>query len=161
MKNIILICLFFFPLISQGARWHKAELSSTSGVKVEVSYQRLDYVQYSERRGIYPVHLYIAGANNHAKVRAVLINHMMDKAVCGRKAEINQEVEIIDLKPFGDNSYAGYLTSPQTKNWMIMDLERRSYCRHQISVGQEIAVVIDGQWLQDPISLSSNFRLNL
>ena len=159
MKSLLILSILAASLSAHSARWYKKSFVAREGIKIDVSYQLVEYVNYSSRHAAFPIHFEVIGLPSSAKVRVVFINKVKDLSVCGRAEQVLTEVVEKDLLPFGKN-HAAYLTDNNNQNNPIVDLERESYCRHQVSIGQEFAIVADGHWLQDPISASSNFKLN-
>jgi len=159
MKLMLILTVLVASLSAHSARWYKKSFTSREGVKIDVSYQLMDYVNYSRREAVFPIHFEVIGLPSAVQVRVVFINKLKDLSVCGRSEQIFTEVIEKDLLPFGRN-YASYLTDDNNQNNPVVDLERESYCRHQVSAGQEFAIVADGHWLQDPISASSNFKID-
>ena len=158
MKCLFSVFILFFVLNAQASRWYKKSFKSREGIQIDVSYQLIDYTQYSSRHAVYPIHFEVIGLTYPSNAKVVFINKLKDLSLCGRNESITEEIFQEDLLPFGRN-YTAYLTD-KARHHLIVDLERDSYCRHQVSAGQEFAIVVNGYWLQDPISSSSNFKIN-
>jgi hypothetical protein len=120
--------------------WCHVGLSATDGTTINVDYQvngpygRGSYYQLS--------HVWVNVSNNkvnsNAKVRAVLIHK-------NQSATTYQ----LDLQSAGSGRFSGSLNADQSITGNTYD-----------QTSDEIAVVVNGQWLKDPISRNNNFKFN-
>lgn len=101
-------------------------------------------------------------------VRVIFINSMHDIPVCGRNLFDFEEIYYLDLEPRmnGRLIYEASFTTHAKRmesNQRAQDLYllKRNYCRTVESKWQEIAIVVDGRWLVDPVSNSNNFVFKL
>ena len=173
MKTLLIVLsILIFNSQLFAKTWHNKEFNSNEGVKVTISYQLVESSEFGNPpylyKSVYPLHFRVQGdlINADSDVRVVFINTMEDQEICGRPKQSFDEVYYMDLKRFStDDNFEGYLIRTGLTSYdspiRQIDLWRKSYCREQIALGQEFAVVIDGYWLKDSISKGSNFKLEL
>jgi hypothetical protein len=89
------------------------------------------------------------------RVRVVLVNKATTQLGCGaNQVHKKEETHMLDLGPAGAGPFlGGELTSPL----LISNL---GYC-YTVYGKLEVAVVVNGEWLQDPINGSHNFQVDL
>ena len=110
--------------------------------------------------------------------RVVVVNRVRTRGECGSADKYDEYQYELDLKPVAGGaglSFRGELQSEGKVLWGYAPARSMepaslhmlrtfvdSYCQgDQIAEGQDVAVVIDGQWLVDPVNGTNNFKIDL
>jgi hypothetical protein len=105
------------------------------------------------------------------RVRAVLINRENFQGMCGISSYVRDPHYVMDLSLIpNSSSFSGEFGSarillngsevPLKSEDQRVQLKLDGYC-FKLTTNQELAVVINGTWLVDPVSGTHNFKFNL
>lgn len=140
--------------ISTTDNWISNRLKAKDGTEIILSYSiASENLPESQELVAKPIWVNItlpAGRDCSAKVRAVVINYYDSSNVPANKIESQQEVDLV-LSP-----------RPESRCEFYAELKPIRLSSSHIGYGynfrQEIAIVVDGQWLVDPVNGSNNFK---
>ena len=174
MKSFLLLGLGIFSCVTictanaQETRIFK----SAEGVEIAVSYniQKKYYPSNKPYELTYlnPVSIKLSSdeLTKNSQARAVFINRVQTLAACGLPERIDEKVYALDLSSQEIGILSGDLNEksidyegPSVEEQLPL-VKASYYCNPQQSIGQEIAIVINGHWLKDPISGTNNFKIN-
>ena len=156
------------------SEWRQSRLKSADGVEITVDYQIVHDYYMSNKPTITfklsPVIINVSSAKAGANIRAVLLNNVKASG-CGRHPYWYQEAAMVDLKSAPEGHQYANLTSEGRRRRTFgtefdepvgpLALAVLPYCMADVSFGQELGIVVDGHWLIDPVSGSTNFKLDL
>lgn len=173
LRNILTLTglLMATPVLAN--HWSHISLLSEDGVKVSVDY----IANYHHDSSYKPTHTYTADEVHinvsseeigpEVRVTAVLINYESGHSYFGESHSLPWTYELIDLNWQETGHFSGKLTDANvSRSYMNYDyyhpivIKTFGYGGTQY-FHQEVAIVMNGQWLVDPISQSHNFKINL
>ena len=171
--------LVTFPALAETnvSEWRHATLKSAEGAEIAIDYQIVHETNMSNKPSesyrLSPVIVNFtrSGLTARDKVQVVIVNDMKNLGSCGSRAYDWQESTYVDLVAAPEGHFYGDLTESGFRRETFgirynlpvhsLALVMNPYCQTQVSYGQSVAVVVNGHWLVDPISHSTNFRLDL
>ena len=176
---LIVIGFVTFPALAETtvSDWRHAALKSAEGAEITIDYQIVHDTNMSNKPSesytLSPVIVNFtrSGLTPRDKVQVVVVNEMKNLGSCGSRAYDWQESTYVDLVAAPEGHFYGDLTEQGFRRETFgirynqpvrsLALVMNPYCQTQVSYGQSIAVVVNGHWLVDPISHTTNFRLDL
>lgn len=174
MKFFVLIMATF---LSASAFANQASLRSSEGYQVDIYYS-LKYTNTSSNKpssntAFTQLRIDVKGNfRPEDKVQAVLVNKFHKNGQCGLDSGTYQEVYRKTLTPTVVGVFQGEMTNKvEVRNMMTgqyMYAEtltifstQEGYCYSIENLGQELAIVVNGRWLTDPVTGAHNFNMNL
>lgn len=149
--------------------WKHARLVSAEKIEISVDFISKFYNTSSNKPSsstyASPIYFNITDRNldSQDKVQVVLINHYKSESRYGNYAYSAQKEYIIDLSYAEGGQFTAQFSSDNdytNEESTRLQIAGFSYSS-AIYFWQEIAVVINGQWLTDPVGRTHNFQLNL
>lgn len=153
-------------------------LKSAEGVQIVLAYDVITVPVYSNKPSSttyatpFAVTVRFPFLTNRSNIRVVLVNTGIMGGSCGQPNARAQEVFAMDLKPLNNGDFQaefyqdavpqiggrGVMMDPDQKPGLKIAVN--GYC-FTTSYQLEVAVVVDGRWLKDPVNGTSNFQVNL
>ncbi|OFZ46376.1 MAG: hypothetical protein A2381_14470 [Bdellovibrionales bacterium RIFOXYB1_FULL_37_110] len=127
--------------------WTTTSEIEIEGVTISFSYQKYLHTYMSNKPHTWttanPVFINVSGgiAADAREIRVVLNNDIRGDLVCGLMPNSRTEGQIVDLKRATEGHFYAQLESI-----ILTDVP---YCHNEYSVGQRVAIVIDGKWLPE------------
>lgn len=156
-----------------------AELRSAQGLALRLTWDKVyenrssnkpDYITYAN-----PIQVSVNGPlAADAKLRLVFRNKVRTIGQCGLPNKYDVYEYDLDLRATGQNTFAGELNSEgrilwgigserkmEPVGWRLPVISHDGYCFNEVSEGQEVSLVVNGEWQVDPINNTHNFQIDL
>jgi hypothetical protein len=157
----VVVAALTISSVSGAQEYYHRDLTSTDLARIQINYQ-LDYRSVSafgnstdavQIWNAKPLELSVsrAGLQPNDHVRAVVINKIAQEAACGRPASMAQSTSIVDMRWSHGFFVGDFSQFAPTVRALGTCVKRTGWI--------EVAIVVNGVWLKDPINQTSNFEV--
>jgi hypothetical protein len=180
MRFFAATLIFFSVAIGNAVELKSVSLKSVEGtnklVQYAIKYENLTSNKPNQQWVMNPLTFLVSGdaVKSDSKIRVIFVNKVKKTGQCGLPSNYDEYTYYVDLKPSADG-FTGDLINDGYILWGIgserkwekivhyqVPVQRAArYCSSEISLGQEVAVVVDGVWQQEPYTGRHNFYLNI